>query len=441
MLLSQVCWKWCCGRLLFVTGVMVGLLLASRADAQVAFKDVHVIPMTDTTVLEHQTVLVKDHQIESISDANTTRIPDGYTTVDGEGTAYLMPGMMNAHAHLPGPQGLEMPLRDYMLMQVAAGVTSLRVMRYEEDHLALRKQTVDEAWVAPRLYLTAPAIRKDDGIDYVSGPESLLTSYQKLGYDHIKYLNGLDSATHEVLVVAANRVGLPFAGHLPPHIDLQNTIRARQRGIEHFHGYTKLLIDQELDELKTLIRESEQNRVFNCPTADWYHVQKRLPATLLDRKGLEFLPVALVDSWKLWLQEAQAKEPNLTNGREVLLKMFAAAGAQHMLLGWDDGRFMIPGFGVTSEMEHFSRAGFSHADILKFVTVNGAAFYDAGDQFGSLQPGLRADAVLLGSNPLDDLDALNRIQGVMVNGKWYSQEFLAQSLAKLKPSVAMAGPQ
>jgi adenine deaminase len=170
-------------------------------------------------------------------------------------------------------------------------------------------------------------------------------------------------------------------------------------------------------------------------------VQKRLPATLLDRKGLEFLPVALVDSWKLWLQEAQAKEPNLTNGREVLLKMFAAAGAQHMLLGWDDGRFMIPGFGVTSEMEHFSRAGFSHADILKFVTVNGAAFYDAGDQFGSLQPGLRADAVLLGSNPLDDLDALNRIQGVMVNGKWYSQEFLAQSLAKLKPSVAMAGPQ
>jgi imidazolonepropionase-like amidohydrolase len=43
------------------------------------------------------------------------------------------------------------------------------------------------------------------------------------------------------------------------------------------------------------------------------------------------------------------------------------------------------------------------------------------DDFGTVAPGQRADLVLLGSNPLEDLDNLTDRVGVMVRGQWVTR--------------------
>ena len=51
--------------------------------------------------------------------------------------------------------------------------------------------------------------------------------------------------------------------------------------------------------------------------------------------------------------------------------------------------------------------------------------------FGTVEEGNRADLVLLGSNPLDDLDNLTDRVGVMVRGRWVPREEIDAGLARL----------
>jgi imidazolonepropionase-like amidohydrolase len=53
------------------------------------------------------------------------------------------------------------------------------------------------------------------------------------------------------------------------------------------------------------------------------------------------------------------------------------------------------------------------------------------DRFGTVASGQRADLVLLGSNPLDDLQNLQDRVGVMVAGRWISREEIEEGLEML----------
>jgi imidazolonepropionase-like amidohydrolase len=51
--------------------------------------------------------------------------------------------------------------------------------------------------------------------------------------------------------------------------------------------------------------------------------------------------------------------------------------------------------------------------------------------FGTVTVGNRADLVLLGSNPLDDLENLTDRVGVMVRGRWVTRAEIDEGLARL----------
>ena len=62
-------------------------------------------------------------------------------------------------------------------------------------------------------------------------------------------------------------------------------------------------------------------------------------------------------------------------------------------------------------------AGLSPWRALCTATVNAAKFI--GETNGGLvAPGARADLVVIDSDPLDDISALRRQSGVVVNGRW-----------------------
>jgi imidazolonepropionase-like amidohydrolase len=58
------------------------------------------------------------------------------------------------------------------------------------------------------------------------------------------------------------------------------------------------------------------------------------------------------------------------------------------------------------------------------------------DDFGTVAVGQRADLVLLGSNPLDDLANLDDRVGVMVRGQWVTRAQIDQGLADLAAKLA-----
>jgi imidazolonepropionase-like amidohydrolase len=50
------------------------------------------------------------------------------------------------------------------------------------------------------------------------------------------------------------------------------------------------------------------------------------------------------------------------------------------------------------------------------------------DDFGTIEAGKRADLILVGGNPLEDVTNIQDIRGVMAAGRWYSRETLDEML-------------
>lgn len=401
-------------------------------EAQVAFRDVSVLSFDPAMVTGGQTVVVQGGEITRIGPADKVRLSESLQVVEARGKL-LMPGMMDAHAHLPGPQGLEMPMKDYLLLQLAHGVTSLRVARYEPEFLELRKTIESEGWVSPRLFLPGPTISRN--VAPIEKPIESFRKYKAAGYDHIKYLSGLTRAEHEVCILASHRAGLPFFGHFLPHLDLNRTIELRPTGIEHLQGFTTLYESGKLDELKETISRVAQRKIFLCPTASWYNGYtlnfEDPDQEFRSRRGLNYLPTSLLKSWDEWL--VRRKTETIKGDRKVrekILPLLVDSGVP-MLLSPGDGYFFVPGLAMLTEMRVYAAAGFTNGEILKAATFNGADFYEQTSKFGNVKEGLRSDLVLLGGNPLEDLDKVRDIEGVMLGDRWFPKADLQSELEKM----------
>ena len=121
--------------------------------------------------------------------------------------------------------------------------------------------------------------------------------------------------------------------------------------------------------------------------------------------------------------------------RKRILKALADAGAG-ILMGTDSPQlFNVPGFALHREIAMMAEAGMTHHQILLSGTASVGRYVREhlclDQQFGLVAPGQRADLVLLGSNPLDDLDNLTDRVGVMVRGRWIPRAELDAGLEAL----------
>jgi len=68
-------------------------------------------------------------------------------------------------------------------------------------------------------------------------------------------------------------------------------------------------------------------------------------------------------------------------------------------------------------IESFQEAGFTPAEILRFMTTNTAKLLGVDGQRGAIRPGMAADIVAVPGDPLADASVLRRVSFVMKDGK------------------------
>jgi hypothetical protein len=102
-----------------------------------------------------------------------------------------------------------------------------------------------------------------------------------------------------------------------------------------------------------------------------------------------------------------------------LTKVLDEAGVP-MLAGSDSGgaAWDIPGLALHQEFDELARAGLSPLRVLQMTTWNAAEFMNATDVMGSVAAGKHADLVLLDANPVESVDHLHRICGVVRGGRY-----------------------
>jgi imidazolonepropionase-like amidohydrolase len=367
----------------------------------------------------------------------------GAVRVDGRGK-YLLPGLAEMHGHVPPPSAPAELTEDVLFLYVANGITTVRGMLGAPGQLALRERARRGDVVSPNLYLAGPSFNGNS----VSSPEQaaqMVRQQKQEGWDLLKVHPGLTRAEYDAMARTAREVKIRFGGHVPADVGLSHAIEMGQETFDHLDGYLEeIKADQgapiDSAALAALVRKTRAANAWVVPTSALWETLIGVPPldTLRAFPELKYMPPRMVQSWVTAHEQRladtgydAATSRQLARNRVELLRALHRGGVR-ILMGTDaPQQFSVPGFSLHREMRKMAESGMSPYDILVTGTRNVGDYFAAGERFGTVAAGQRADFILVDGNPLASLDNLARRSGVMVRGRWLPESEIQTRLAAI----------
>ncbi len=195
---------------LFVAIVALTAQPATQTPPAIAFTNVTVIPMDRDRSLSDQTVVVRGDRIVAMGRSADTTVPDGATRIDGRGK-FLMPGMAEMHAHIPGGKAPDELMHRVLALFVANGVTTIRGMLGDPRHLPLRAAVAKGELLGPTIYTSGPSFNGNTA----TSPEvatKMVQDQKAAGYDLLKVHPGVPRAAFDAMAATANKLGIRVLG-------------------------------------------------------------------------------------------------------------------------------------------------------------------------------------------------------------------------------------
>ncbi len=455
-------------KLLAAITLWAGGIAAAHAEP-VAIIGVDVLPMTGAERLRDQTVVVAGDRIISVGPRRSARIPAGARRIEARGLT-LMPGLVDMHVHLapvPGAEGDA--AHRAMAVMLGHGVTTARGMAGSPNNLVVRDWVEAGTLPGPRFYAAAPALHLNN-TQSAEAARTAVAAARTAGYDLIKSHHLVDPAIWQAVQDEAHRVGLPTAGHVTNQIGVDRAAGAGQQ-IEHLDGVIYALLpdgapERQVDfnqvpppevvlaasrvsdsDIQALARRMVAARSWHVPTLALFERivdPAATPEQLRALPEMRWVPDAALDQW------SQQRAAMLAQGytaevaaafielRRRIVRIFHRAGVP-IMPGSDTAQaFHIWGPGLLLEVEALNRAGLPPMEALRSATVvprdyfrslpNGGSSRGWRADFGTVEPGARADLILLSSDPSRDLSALRQLDTVIAGGRVYDRAALDRML-------------
>jgi hypothetical protein len=121
--------------------------------------------------------------------------------------------------------------------------------------------------------------------------------------------------------------------------------------------------------------------------------------------------------------------------KRLFQKELELVGAMHragvpFMAGTDlGGAYVFAGFSLHHELELFVQAGFTPLEALQAATRNPAIFLGLSSSEGTVERGKLANLVLLDADPLKDIRNTQRVNAVILSGRYLPKETLQRMLA------------
>jgi len=425
----------------------------------IAFVNVNVLPMNGDGLMPNQTVLVKNGKIQKVGPVTKVRVPKTAMQIDGEGK-FLMPGLAEMHAHIPTPRdGDDTRVKEVLFLYLSRGVTTIRGMLGDPYHLGLRKQAAEGTVLSPRIYTSSPSVN-GNSVQTVEEARAKITQYKTDGYDFLKIHPGLSLEVFNAVAATADKVGIPFAGHVPLQVGIERAIDAGYASIDHLDGFLEGLVSESADvqmdqngffgynftevadvsKLSKLVARAKANGVWFVPTQTlmtrWFSPTK--PEVIGNEPEMQYMPSATLYQWRL------NKNRMLDNAsydvkrweafvalRQKIMRNLHRSGAG-LLLGSDAPQvYNVPGFSIHHELQDMVDAGIPALAVLQSGTANPAKFFRQEGEYGTVVKGAAADLILLEANPIQDISNARRQVGVMTAGRWMTKASIDAHLAEI----------
>ena len=417
-----------------------------------AIENVAVVAMDAPRVLPQQTVLIAGDTIVSVADAGTVSRPWRTPRVDGSGL-FLMPGLAEMHARLPGDDRADLQAAALALF-VSRGVTFVRGLAGHPGHPELRDAIAAGERFGPTLAVGSPVL--SDQLEAPEEARAAVRQYAADGFDLITVGEQLTPATYFPLVEVARELGLPVAGRVPSAVGLLDALRAGQDTVEHLDKYVEtlrtleapgvvtpvvgaadVLPHVERERIPQLVDATLDARAAVVPTMVlWERLFGPTPVEDYSEAIAETLdlPPELLYAWTSQIEDVRAQiDPErgqaLLELRKEILRALHTGGVYILLGSGALEAFNVPGMSLHEEMRYLQdEVGLPPYEVLFSATRAAAEHLGTPEAFGTVIPGRRADLLLVRDNPLEDVGHVAGIEGVVIRGRWFSAEDLQAEL-------------
>lgn len=425
-----------------------------QATKPIVIRNVQLITMDESnSIIPNATVLIVQNRIVSINDS----IPKNATIIDGKGK-WLIPGVIDMHVHTPtdsGPFGPKYPiqgatvffdLQDQMLPYIANGVTSIFELNARVEHFGQRNEIGKGAVIGPRMALAAMIDGGEGQGRKVNTPEEgkqAVRSAKAEGYEFIKVYSGLNNATYYAIVEESQKQGLKVIGHIPSSFKgkLKEAFVPGFGMVAHAEELTNYAKDYSIAEAQEMASLLKANGTWLSPTLITMEAiasQVRSLEPIKALPSLQYVHPLWQSKWLTANKYNKMSSPeNIAHFEQyaafnlALVKACHAAGVP-IVAGTDAGTSgVIAGFSLPDELGLLVKAGLSPQAALASATRLPAQWLGIDKQVGSIEKGKLADLILLDENPLNDIQNVRKIAGVMVNGKWVAKKTIQTMLADL----------
>jgi imidazolonepropionase-like amidohydrolase len=408
-------------------------------------KDVTLIDGSGEAARSHVSLVVKNDTIAAILPAGTNYPVKGAEEINGSGKT-VMPLMVDAHCHVGLLKGTEI---------AASNFTPANVSRQLDQYLAYGIGTVLSLGTdQPNGFFLRDASRTEvlGGASYYTAgfgfgvprgtppaafgpsilrPASADDALQKMRHlatlkpDYIKiWVDGTPRMLPEIyraIIAEAHTSNIKVAAHVYYLEDARQLVDAGVDVLAHS------IRDEEVDD--ALIDAMKKKNVYYIPTLciEEFGLSYGTvsPGWFTDPFFMRSLEPGV---WDLLNSDAYRKQQEEDKDKERKIKAFAIAkknlhkmdsAGVKIAMGTDSGAQPVraQGFSEHRELQLMAEAGVPVLKVIGYATRNGAALLGIDGQTGTLQPGKKADFLLLDADPQLDVRATQNISGVWKNGK------------------------
>ena len=392
-----------------------------RPTGTVALVGADVITMEDERVLEDATVVVTDNRITAVGPRASVQIPSDATTIDVAGK-YIMPGMIDLHAHLRQPREVFAQNTWSYLANLAYGVTTAREVSSSNDSFAYAELIESGEVLGPRLYSTGRAMTTTNAkIEDLENARALVRHYKHLGAPVIKQYMQPHRRQRQWVIQAAMEEGLNATNEGGGDFRLNMTqVLDGYSGIEHSLPIADLYEDvvQFFAQSKTWYTPTLVVS-YGGPTAEWYFYQTTEVHD--DEKLARFTPHDDLDRRTRRGQMNRMEEYHFPAVARGAARILQAGG--NVAMGAHGEQ---QGIGAHWELWGLQMGGLSNFDALRTVTTIGAEGLGMTSDLGTVSVNKLADLVVLDRNPLEDIRNTNTVHMVMKNGELFDGDSLDQ---------------
>jgi imidazolonepropionase-like amidohydrolase len=404
-------------------------------------------------------ILVRGERIVAIAPTARMLIPPGARVIDLGGT-FITPGFIDTHYHVttaamryrrgaPGAldSTYDRALAERLLrVALAFGITTIRDPGASplEAAISLRDDVRQGKVLGPRIKTAGTILRGRNTPDSII--RVAVREQAAAGVDYIKVYSSFSEDQIRVAVDEAHRLGLKVIGHLqraswteaaragidfiahgaPWHesylpADSRSAFLAMGDMRQRIKWYENL--DLASPAIDTLARELVARRVSIDPTLVAYHTKFWWSDSIYQLHPDAALVPEQVENWTaIGMHTAGWSDSDFARVHRAWPKQLAFIRLLHQrgvsLTAGSDlaSPWVIPGAGYHQELELLVSAGLSPSEVLRMATSNGARALGLEAEIGTVEPGKRADLVVLEADPTLAIANTRRIRWVMHGG-------------------------